>query len=143
MFVRIDHTAISVPDLDAALAFYCGVLGFALEYRADWERGATATDALVNLRDSAARAVMLKLGPTRIELFEYTNPAGRVQVPGRPVCDHGYTHICFTVVDIYAEYERLRGAGVEFHSAPVDFGPVVCAYARDPFGNVFELKETR
>jgi catechol 2,3-dioxygenase-like lactoylglutathione lyase family enzyme len=140
--LRIDHTAISVPDLDTALAFYCDVLGFALEYRADW-RDAPLTDRLVGLPGSAAKSVMLKLGPTRIELFEYQSPRGKVQETARPVCDHGYTHICFAVADIQAEYQRLGEAGVEFHSAPVDFGPVICAYARDPFGNVFELKQTK
>lgn len=143
MILRIDHTAISVPDLAAAMAFYCDVFGFEPEFRADWRRGATATDNLVGLPDSAAKSAMLKLGPTRIELFEYLSPAGAAQDPQRPVSDHGYTHICFTVEDMAAEYTRLLAAGATFNCAPVDFGPVVCAYGRDPFGNVFELKETK
>jgi catechol 2,3-dioxygenase-like lactoylglutathione lyase family enzyme len=142
MIARIDHTAISVPDLDRALAFYCDLLGFRLEFRWDWQRD-DAIDTLVGLRDSAARSAMLELGGSRIELFEYHNPPVAPRSSPRPVCDHGITHLCFNVDDIAAEYARLSAAGVEFHSAPLAFGRLIYVYGRDPFGNVFELKEVR
>ena len=39
------------------------------------------------------------------------------------------------------EYQRLRDAGMRFHSPPLDAGPTRCCYGRDPDGNVVELLE--
>jgi catechol 2,3-dioxygenase-like lactoylglutathione lyase family enzyme len=139
----IDHTAISVPDIQKALAFYCGVLGFQVVFEAGWPVGAAPLDTLVGLRDSSSKVAMIAFGSTRIELFEYATPAPRAQDPRRPVSDHGYTHICLRVSGIAGEYERLRKAGMVFNSEPVDLGPDVCVYGRDPFGNTIELIETK
>lgn len=141
MILRLDHAAISVPDLDRALAFYCGLLGFEVEVRWDWEPGTGDIDTLVGLSGSAARSAILKLGGTRIELFEFLRPAGAPQDAQRPVSDHGITHLCFVVDDIAREHARLQEAGVSFNSAPVRFGRASFVYGRDPFGNVFELKQ--
>jgi catechol 2,3-dioxygenase-like lactoylglutathione lyase family enzyme len=143
MIHGIDHTAISVPDLRKALDFYCGVLGFEVVFEAGWPVGAPPLDTLVGLRDSSSKVAMIRFGPTRIELFEYATPAPARQDPKRPVNDHGYTHICLRVSDIAAEHARLSRAGMRFNSAPVDLGPDVCVYGRDPFGNTIELIETK
>ena len=42
---------------------------------------------------------------------------------------------------IDGEYQRLRDAGMRFHSPPLDAGPTRCCYGRDPDGNVVELLE--
>ena len=141
MIVGIHHAAISTPDLTKALEFYCGVLGAHELFVAGWPSGVPHLDDLTGLSDSASKVAMIKLGGTCIELFEYENPVGKPGDPNRPVCDHGYTHICLDVKDIDAEVQRLRDAGATFHSDPVDTGPTMCAYMRDPFGNVIELQE--
>lgn len=141
MIHGIDHTAISVPDLPAALAFYCDVLGFEVESEAGWPKGAQRVDALVGLSDSASKVVIVRLGGTRIEIFQYASPEPRPQDLEFRVCDHGITHFCLAVTEIEQEYARLRAAGVEFNHAPLDVGTSICVYGRDPFGNVFELKE--
>lgn len=141
MIHGIDHTALSVPDMDRALEFYCGVLGFEVEMNAGWPSGAKPLDDLVGLRDSASKVAMIALGDTRIELFQYQNPVGKPQDPERPVSDHGIVHLCLRVSDIQAEYERLEAAGVRFNSDPVFLGKETCVYGRDPFGNVLELLE--
>lgn len=141
MIHGVDHAALVVPDLDVALAFYCGVLGFAVETDSAWPVGAKRVDALVGLTDSSARVVMIRLGDTRFELFQYRSPAPRPRDAEFRVCDEGYTHFCLRVTEIEAEYARLRAAGVDFNGPPVDVGTSVCVYGRDPFGNVFELKE--
>lgn len=141
MILGIDHTALSVPDLEQALAFYCGLLGFEVEVRADWQAGNTLNDTVIGAPDTAANSALLKAGGTRIELFEYRHPVGAAQDGRRPLWDHGITHLCFNVADIEAEYERLRAAGVVFNSAPVRMGRWQFVYGRDPFGNMFELKQ--
>ena len=44
-------------------------------------------------------------------------------------------------MDIFAEYERLRQAGVAFHTEPQSVGLFRSTYGRDPDGNIFELQE--
>lgn len=143
MIHSIDHTALSVPDMEQALAFYAGVLGFEIEMNAGWPSGAKPLDDLVGLRDSASKVAMLRLGSTRLEIFQYQNPEGKSQDPNRPVCDHGIIHLCFAVTGIEEEYERLAQAGVRFNSRPIDLGREKCVYGRDPFGNVLELIEKK
>lgn len=141
MIDSIDHAAISVPDLARALAFYCDLLGFELELQSEWQPGNAANDTVIGSADTAAKTALISAGGTRIELFEYLSPSPQDQPPQRPVWDHGITHLCFNVADIRAEYERLLAAGVVFNSAPVRMGRWQFVYGRDPFGNVFELKQ--
>ena len=141
MILGIDHTAISVPDLRSAVDFYCNVLGFEVESEEGWPVGAKRVDSLVGLPDSSSQVVMIRLADTRIEILEYTSPEPTLQDRSFRVCDHGITHFCLSVTQIEEEYERLCEAGVEFNHPPVDVGSSICIYGRDPFGNVFEMKE--
>ncbi len=141
MIQGIHHTAISTPDLDRAVAFYRDLLGARMVSEFEWPTGAEIADRIVGLKNSSARAVMLRLGNAMIEIFEYTTPEPRPSDPERPVCDHGITHLCLDVTGIDAEYERLVAAGMRFHSPPQDLGAVKATYGRDPDGNVVELQE--
>jgi catechol 2,3-dioxygenase-like lactoylglutathione lyase family enzyme len=140
MILRIDHTALSVPDLERALAFYCDLLGFEIEVKTEWTDNAL-NDTVIGVPGTAAKTALLKAGDTRIELFEYRNPTGAAPSQPRPLWDHGITHLCFNVADIRAEYGRLCAAGIAFNSEPVRMGRWQFVYGRDPFGNVFELKQ--
>ena len=141
MIHGIDHTAISVPSLEKALDFYGKLLGFEVLFNAGWPRGSGPLDTLVGLEDSESKVAMIRLGDTQIEVFEYASPEPRAQDAARPVNDHGITHICLRVSGLREEYARLRDAGVQFNSEPVDLGTSLCVYGRDPFGNTFELIE--
>jgi catechol 2,3-dioxygenase-like lactoylglutathione lyase family enzyme len=100
-----------------------------------------AADALTGLKDSAARAVLLKLGDSFLEIFEFSSPRPQPGNPDRPACDHGITHICVAVKDCQHEYQRLLAAGMRFHAPPqAQEGGFVC-YGRDPDGNIIELLE--
>ena len=143
MIHAIDHTAISVPDIGKAIEFYTEVMGFELECESGWPQGAKRVDALVGLPDSSSKVAMVKLGATRIEIFQYASPTPNERDPGFRVCDHGITHFCLRVSEIEDEYARLSAAGVEFNSAPLDVGTSFACYGRDPFGNVFELLEPK
>jgi catechol 2,3-dioxygenase-like lactoylglutathione lyase family enzyme len=142
MIRGIHHTAISTPNLDRALAFYRDRLGFHVVFEFAWPAGTEVADRITGLRDSAARAVMLRAGNAHVELFEYASPPPRPCDPGRPVADHGITHLCLDVRDLDAEYARLSAAGMTFHCPPQDIGPGLrTTYGRDPDGNVIELQE--
>jgi len=140
MMKAIHHTAISTSDLDQLKTFYCDLLGFEVESEFEWPVGIEVSDKIVGLKDSASKVAMLKLGDFRLELFQYSSPEPKSSDPNRPVCDHGITHLAFTVEDIHAEYNRLVKAGMRFHCPPQNIGAIV-TYGRDPDGNVVELMQ--
>jgi glyoxylase I family protein len=141
MIVGFHHAAISTPDLERSTRFYKDVVGCTEAWAFAWEAGSEAADAMTGLKDSAARAVMLQLGESYLEIFEFHSPAPQQGDPDRPVCDHGITHICLQVENLHAEHDRMQAAGMHFMSSPLtqDTGYVV--YGRDPDGNVVELIE--
>jgi catechol 2,3-dioxygenase-like lactoylglutathione lyase family enzyme len=141
MINGIHHPAISTPDIDRLVAFYTGV-GFKVVAENQWDKGTEFADTITDLKDSSARQVLLHLGNCYLELFQFLSPEPRPADRRRPVCDHGYTHICLDVTDLDAEYRRLLELGMTFHCPPQDFAPGIRnTYGRDPDGNVIELHE--
>jgi len=141
MIIGFHHAALSTSDLERCVEFYTNVVGCEVAWTFEWDIGSADADAMTGLTDSAARAVMLKLGDTHLEVFEYSSPMPRNRHGQRPVNDHGITHICLLVKDLQAEYERLQAAGMEFHSAPLQQDSGFVVYGRDLDGNVVELIE--
>ena len=141
MIRGIHHTAISTADLPRSIAFYRDVLGFEEVLDFEWPEGTANMNATHALAETAGRVVLMRLGRSMIELFDFQTPTPRPVDPDRPLCDHGITHLCLDVVDIDQEYERLRAAGMRFHCAPVQNGDARMTYGRDPDGNVIELLE--
>lgn len=143
MILGANHVALSVPDIDRAVEFYCGLLGFEKVIETGWPVGTEAADQILAVKGTSARVVHLRTTNLMIELFQFVagNPAP--QDTNRPVIDHGITHLALAVTDIEAEHARLSAAGMRFHSAPTWVAPGVrTAYGRDPFGNVIELEES-
>ena len=143
MISGIQHTAISTGDMEQALSFYRDLLGFEVESDISLEQDSSGDAGRIMALDGVAcRVAMLRIGESRIELFEFHSPAPKPASPDRPVCDHGITHVALSVTDIDTEYERLRRAGMSFHCPPIQLGSRAKAtYGRDPDGNVVELLE--
>jgi len=141
MLMGFHHAAMSTPDLDRFLQFYCQVLGCEVAWTFDWQAPSPEADAVTGLTGSAARAAMLKLGDSFLEVFEFSSPEAKPQQPDRPVSDHGISHICLQVQDIHSEYQRLEAAGMRFHCPPQTQDTGFVTYGRDPDGNVVELLE--
>jgi catechol 2,3-dioxygenase-like lactoylglutathione lyase family enzyme len=141
MLKAVHHTAISTSDLDRLIHFYCDLLGFEIEREFNWEKGTEIADKITGLKDSASKAAMLKLGDFRLELFQYSSPTPKLGDINRPVCDHGLTHLAFTVDDLDSLYEKLVSSGMVFHCPPQDAITAKVTYGRDPDGNVVELME--
>ncbi len=139
MVQRIHHTAISTPDLARLVRFYRELFGFEVVRDFGWPLGVARINVVMGLPDTAAKAVMMRRGDSMLELFEFSAPAPRPQEPSRPVCDHGFTHVCFLVADVAAEQARCEAAGMRFHSPPQSGGGLAFSYGRDPDGNVIEL----
>lgn len=141
MLKGFHHAAISTPDLDRAVRFYRDLFGCRVVREFGWPAGVAGADAVTALKNSAARAVMLRMGDSYLEIFEFSSPMPRPADPDRPACDHGITHICMEVRDSTAEYNRLKAAGMRFHAPPVAQDGGFITYGRDPDGNIIELLE--
>lgn len=141
MITGIHHVAISVPDLDQAVAFYHGTLGFEKVFSNSWFGDRDQADQVIGLKNTHAKVQMLKAGNAYLELWEYIKPKPLEQKFNYSPANHGIAHIALQVSNIHAEFERLSNAGMTFHQSPVDLGNSHAIYGRDPFGNVIELYE--
>jgi len=133
MIGRLNHVAIAVPQLAAAVAQYSTTLG------------AQVSEALPQ-PEHGVTVVFVTLPNTKIELLEplgenspiaaflQRNPAG------------GIHHLCYEVADIRAARDRLRGAGARVlgdgeprigaHGKPVLF-----LHPKDFNGTLVELEQ--
>ena len=137
MIHGVHHVAVSTTDIDRFVALYQRLFGFEIIARSGWKRGNADIDRMVQMAGSESRQVMLQLDRFYLEVFQYLEPKGvRTE---RRLCDPGFTHVCFYVDDIQAEYERLLALGMEFHGFPKDYGSMIAVYGRDCDGNVIEL----
>lgn len=124
MITSIEHTTITVSDLNRSVDFYTRLLGFRVK-REMW------------IPESQLRIVFLRLGETELELFGVPATRGTVHSDANDVV--GYKHICLRVDDVDEEYERLVRAGVPFRIPPTDVQNVRIAFFKDPDGLDIEL----
>jgi catechol 2,3-dioxygenase-like lactoylglutathione lyase family enzyme len=139
MILRADHVAISVQDIERAIAFYRDVIGmqkvFDREYGEQMAR-------LIGVEGTQVRIVHMMLNGSIVELFDYRHPKGREPRADRAQSDHGLTHIGFIVEDFWATYNHLVDNGVTFLSDPVEMRPGVhVAYFHGAEYEVCEIRE--
>ena len=109
----LHHVSINVSDVDAALAFYTGILG--LSERADRP-------------DFGFGGAWLDAGDQQVHLLD----AGPPQNLGQ--------HLALQVADIDAAVAEVRGLGVDV-TDPSPVGAGRQAFLVDPSGNAVELFE--
>lgn len=119
--VRIGHVHLKVADLDRALAFYCGVLGFELMQR------------------YGSQAAFIAAGGYHhhIGLNTWESEGGSPPAPGTT----GLYHLAIlypTRATLGDALRRLLDAGVSLDGAS-DHGVSEALYLRDPDGNGVEL----
>lgn len=139
MILGVHHVAIAVADLQSALDFYGGVLGFRVVMEAELPSGFEPMNRALGLDNAACKVRMLRKGNSCIELFEFVE--GEAGDAARPVNRQGITHLALSTDDYQADYDRLAAHGVVFNAPPFGTSAQRFAYGRDPFGNVIELLE--
>jgi catechol 2,3-dioxygenase-like lactoylglutathione lyase family enzyme len=139
MILGVHHPALAVPDMEKAIAFYCGVVGFELVMEADLPSGIAPMNEAFGVADAGCKVRMVKKGNSCIELFEFNSPEDGDEK--RPVNRTGITHFALVTDDFEKDYEHLATNGVEFNTPPFGASPARFAYGRDPFSNVIELLE--
>jgi catechol 2,3-dioxygenase-like lactoylglutathione lyase family enzyme len=132
--LQFDHVAVTVPDLDAAVEWYCMTSCFSVAWREDWTDAPARPLGLpgetVRLRGSAsawARACTSNCMRCRRRAWLSAGWARRIG------------HFAFRTTDIDALHARLVAAGVSFRSGPqyIAAGGLAgerWAYAEDPWG---------
>ena len=122
---RIGHVHLKVADLERALAFYCGILGFELKQRYGDQAAFVAAGGYHH----------------HIGLNTWESKGGRPPAPGTT----GLFHLAIlypTRAALADALKRLAEAGVELDGAS-DHGVSEALYLRDPDGNGVELYRDR
>lgn len=122
---RVGHVHLKVADLDRAIAFYAGVLGFAVQQR------------------FGAQAAFLSAGGYHhhIGLNTWESKGGTPPPPGHT----GLYHTAFLFPDrasLAAAVARVLAAGIRLDGA-ADHGVSEAVYLTDPDGNGVELYRDR
>jgi len=143
------HTAVCVPDVDAAVRWYEAVLGLTVIWPATLMNGEDIQRDMGELiaPPVALRAAILGVGESSdrvLEVIEYPNveaPRSRVDTS---VTDHGFTHVGLICDDIAATRADLEAKGVEFLTRGIaEIAGLRTTWFRDPWRNVFILMEKR
>ena len=123
-FKRIAHTAYNIADIDKAIEYYCGKLGFEQVFDLIMGDGRH----LLYLRLADAQFIELFYGGS-----SDNTPYGNVG---------SYEHLCLEVDDIYGMYEDFKARGIEIAVDPsVGLDGNTQMWIVDPFGNRIELME--
>jgi catechol 2,3-dioxygenase-like lactoylglutathione lyase family enzyme len=131
MTLSITHTPVYCTDLEAALAFYTGLLGF--EVHDDVQMGPEMRWLTVGAPGSSHELLLAAVD-------HHIPPADRQAV--REQVAKGNLAVFIQVDDLNKTFEALRAAGTEILQEPVDqaYG-VRDAGVRDPSGNHLRLSQ--
>lgn len=100
---HIEHIGIAVEDLDAAIKYYEQVIGLECY-------------AVEEVKDQKVKTAFFKIGDTKIELLESTDPDGPI---GKYIAKKGpgIHHLAFAVPDVDQALEDAAGKGVRLIDA--------------------------
>ena len=124
--MRIHVTSVLVHNQDEALRFYTEVLGFVKKTE-------------IPLGEARWLTVVSPDDPDGCELVLEPDGHPAVKPFKEALVNDGIPYTAFTVDDVRAEFERLRGLGVRFTQEPTDMGPVTTAVLDDTCGNLIQL----
>jgi catechol 2,3-dioxygenase-like lactoylglutathione lyase family enzyme len=140
------HTALHVPDVDAAVAWYHDVLGLTVlspPYRMDGDAITRDMGELLPAPVVVKAAIIGVDGDSDrvIEVIEY--PEVRTGPPTQAAVTHlGFTHVCMLCDDVTATRAELERKGVRFLVAEIaDVAGLRTTWFADPWENVFILVE--
>jgi len=124
--MRIYITSVLVDDQEKALRFYTDVLGF-------------VTKADVPVGEHRWLTVVSPDNPEGPQLLLEPDNHPAAKPFKAALAADGIPVTSFAVDDVQAEYERLRGLGVQFTQEPVDMGAVTTAVLDDTCGNLIQI----
>lgn len=122
MAITVNHTGITVHDLDRAEAMFRELFGFETFDRAP--RDPTIISAVTGVPGAQVEIVYMHNGAVNIELLCYSAPADREDYRPRP-CDLGSLHMAVNVDDMDAIMTRALAWPMEVvgDEVRIDAGP--------------------
>ncbi len=139
---RVNHTGISVLDIERSLRFYRDLLGLQLIFDSDVDNVAPL-NAVVGMDKARGRVVWLRAGDTMIELWQWSHPQGRPLPDDYRPADKGVTHFALEVDDVDELYQLIVEAGFHANTQPLDLGLHKTTYIRGPDDEIIEILEDR
>lgn len=137
------HPGITVPNLDAGVAFYSRLFGYEVVVQSAWEKDNKHFNQVVGLQGSAARFCMLKGANAYLELFEYSAPVTVSGALAQQANELGIRHLAFLVSDVEEALRRcVELGGSKMNDPSAVPGRAAAVYCRDPFGNLLEFVES-
>jgi catechol 2,3-dioxygenase-like lactoylglutathione lyase family enzyme len=143
----VNHVGLTVPDLDAALAWYQEVLGFTLLTppaeldAADPQLGAALEEMLGPRVRRFRMAHLSSANGVGIQMFEFIDPPSRPRDDPTAFWELGLFHLCVADADIERLAARIEASGGQRSTVwrQIPDAPYAACYCTDPFGNVIEI----
>lgn len=126
--MKITLTSISIENVDQALAFYTGVLGFVKKQDIPLGSGARWV-TVVSPEDPAGTELLLEPNANYPPMKALKEALLRDGIP----------FTAFQVDDIQGEVDRLKKLGVTFTLDPTDMGTAILAVFNDTCGNLIQI----
>jgi len=141
--VRVNHTGVTVSDIERTSAFFRDVLGFTVTEPV--QHSGDYVSRLHGVFNATVKIAFCSGGGHTIELIQYVNPEPRSAIARRHN-EPGFMHVALLVEDIDVAARALTTAGFELFSEPqvVLAGPRKGGknvYARDATGLILELQQ--
>jgi catechol 2,3-dioxygenase-like lactoylglutathione lyase family enzyme len=150
MLKTVNHTGVTVADVDVALRFYRDTLGMQVDESRSGSWDGAFLSALTGHEGCSLRIAMVTCADgSRIQLEQFIVPDH--EPTGQSWTAPGGGHICVEVDDIFAVAEAVRAGGYEILSRPPEPVPLpeesvnaggYMMGVRDPDGHVLELLQT-
>lgn len=140
---RMDHVAVVVDDLPAAIAFF---VALGLELTGETSVEGETVDRITGLEGVRSELAFLQTpdGHGKLEIVRYHSPEPEpTPAGGLPRANaRGLNHLLFAVDDVDATFARLRPHGAELVGTIEDYGTSYrLCYLRGPGGMIIELAE--
>jgi catechol 2,3-dioxygenase-like lactoylglutathione lyase family enzyme len=139
---RVNHTGISVSDMERSLAFYRDLLGLEVILDSDVPSN-EPLGKVVGMDGAMGRVVWLRVGGDMIELWQWDQPAGRPLPDNYIPADRGVTHFGFETDDVDELCQRVVAAGFHANCEPQDLGLHKTTYIKGPDNEIIEILEDR
>ena len=145
VLLGIGYVALTVSDLDAAVALYTDAAGLD---RIEMERleDNRVLDVLAGRAGVTARSALLRSSNAQVRLFQFDAPSDAARATAAtPVPGPGFAHLCYQADAETRTYEQFLAGGAT-HVGGREMAtlnprnPVSYAYARDPDGILFEVE---
>ncbi|WP_234189352.1 methylmalonyl-CoA epimerase [Shinella sp. NM-101] len=133
MLGKVNHIAIAVPDLSAAIATYRDTLG-------------ATVSAAEALPEHGVTVAFVELPNTKVELLEPLGEASPIAAFLEKSPAGGMHHICYEVDDILAARDKLVASGARVlgdgnPKTGAHGKPVLFLHPKDFLGTLVELEE--